>query len=58
MSVMDCFQYPLDTEQLLRKKRRIRRELLAQNPHPLKKRGCTKKSLSWAGLPPTKWPTS
>ena len=38
MSVMDCFQYPLDTEQLLRKKRRIRRELLAQNPHPLKKR--------------------
>ena len=24
MSVMDCFQYPLDTEQLLRKKRRIR----------------------------------
>ncbi|HJD22252.1 MAG TPA: HAD-IIIC family phosphatase [Candidatus Gemmiger faecigallinarum] len=35
---MDCFQYPLDTEQLLRKKRRIRRELLAQNPHPLKKR--------------------
>ena len=38
MSVMDCFQYPLDTEQLLRKKRRIRRELLAQNPHPLKKK--------------------
>lgn len=38
MSVMDCFQYPLDTEQLLRKKRRIRRELHAQNPHPLKKR--------------------
>ena len=38
MSVMDCFQYPLDTDQLLRKKRRIRRELLAQNPHPLKKR--------------------
>ena len=37
MSVMDCFQYPLDTEQLLRKKRRIRRELHAQNPHPLKK---------------------
>ena len=38
MSVMDRFQYPLDTEQLLRKKRRIRRELLAQTPHPLKKR--------------------
>ena len=38
MSVMELFQYPLDTEQLLRKKRRIRRELLAQNPHPLKKR--------------------
>ena len=35
---MDCFQYPLDTEQLLRKKRRIRRELMAQNPHPLKKK--------------------
>lgn len=35
---MDCFQYPLDTEQLLRKKRRIRRELTAQNPHPLKKK--------------------
>lgn len=35
---MDCFHYPLDTEQLLRKKRRIRRELLAQNPHPLHKK--------------------
>ena len=32
MSVMDCFQYPLDTEQLLRKKRRIRRELLPRTP--------------------------
>ena len=28
---MDCFHYPLDTETLLRKKRRLRRELLAQN---------------------------
>lgn len=35
---MDCFHYPLDTEQLLRKKRRIRRELLAQNPSPLHKK--------------------
>ena len=35
---MDCFQYPLDTETLLRKKRRLRRELLAQNPHPLHKK--------------------
>ena len=35
---MDCFHYPLDTETLLRKKRRLRRELLAQNPHPLQKR--------------------
>ncbi len=35
---MDCFHYPLDTEQLLRKKRRIRRELLAKNPHPLHKK--------------------
>lgn len=35
---MDCFQYPLDTETLLRKKRRIRRELLAQNPQTLHKR--------------------
>lgn len=35
---MDCFQYPLDTEQLLRKKRRIRRELAAANPHPLHKK--------------------
>lgn len=35
---MDCFQYPLDTEQLLRKKRRLRRELAAQNPHPLHKK--------------------
>ncbi len=35
---MDCFHYPLDTEQLLRKKRRIRRELLAQNPNPLHKK--------------------
>lgn len=35
---MDCFRYPLDTEQLLRKKRRIRRELLAQNPSPLHKK--------------------
>ena len=26
---MDCFHYPLDTETLLRKKRRLRRELLA-----------------------------
>ena len=34
---MDCFQYPLDTAQLLRKKRRIRRELLAQLPNPLHK---------------------
>ena len=32
---MDCFHYPLDTETLLRKKRRLRRELLAQNPHAL-----------------------
>ena len=29
---MDCFNYPLDTETLLRKKRRLRKELLAQNP--------------------------
>lgn len=35
---MDCFQYPLDAETLLRKKRRIRRELAAQNPHPLHKK--------------------
>lgn len=35
---MDCFRYPLDTETLLRKKRRLRRELLAQNPHPLHKK--------------------
>ena len=35
---MDCFNYPLDTETLLRKKRRLRKELLAQNPHPLQKR--------------------
>ena len=35
---MDCFNYPLDTGTLLRKKRRIRKELLAQNPHPLQKR--------------------
>ena len=35
---MDCFHYPLDTETLLRKKRRLRRELLAQNPHPLHKK--------------------
>lgn len=35
---MDCFQYPLDTAQLLRKKRRLRRELAAQNPHPLHKK--------------------
>lgn len=35
---MQCFQYPLDTEQLLRKKRRIRRELKEQNPHPLHKK--------------------
>ena len=34
---MDCFHYPLDTTQLLRKKRRIRRELLAQLPNPLHK---------------------
>ena len=35
---MDCFQDPLDTETLLRKKRRLRRELLAQTPHPLHKK--------------------
>lgn len=35
---MDCFHYPLDTATLLRKKRRIRRELSAQNPHPLHKK--------------------
>lgn len=35
---MDCFRYPLDTDQLLRKKRKIRRELLAANPHPLQKK--------------------
>ena len=35
---MDCFHYPLDTETLLRKKRRLRRELLAQNPHALHKK--------------------
>ena len=35
---MDCFHYPLDTDQLLRKKRKIRRELLAANPHPLQKK--------------------
>ncbi|MEE0800948.1 MAG: HAD-IIIC family phosphatase [Gemmiger sp.] len=35
---MDCFDYPLDTATLLRKKRKIRKELLAQNPHPLEKR--------------------
>lgn len=35
---MECFHYPLDTETLLRKKRRLRRELLAQNPHPLHKK--------------------
>jgi len=30
---MDCFNYPLDTETLLRKKRRLRKELLAQKAH-------------------------
>ena len=35
---MECFHYPYDTETLLRKKRRLRRELLAQNPHPLHKK--------------------
>ena len=35
---MDCFHYPLDTETLLRKKRKLRRELLARNPHPLHKK--------------------
>lgn len=35
---MECFQYPLDIETLLRKKRRIRRELAAQNPNPLHKK--------------------
>ena len=35
---MDCFHYPLDTEQLLRKKRRIRKELLAQLKNPLHKK--------------------
>ena len=50
---MDCFHYPLDTETLLRKKRKLRRELLARNPHPLHK-----KLLSSAGPPQTKWPTS
>lgn len=35
---MECFHYPLDTATLLRKKRRLRRELLAQNPQPLHKK--------------------
>ena len=35
---MQCFDYPLDTEQLLRKKRRIRRELTAQLTNPLHKK--------------------
>ena len=35
---MDCFHYPLDTETLLRKKRKLRRELLTRNPHPLHKK--------------------
>ncbi len=35
---MDCFHYPYDTGTLLRKKRRLKRELLAQNPAPLHKR--------------------
>ena len=35
---MDQFHYPLDTEQLLRKKRRIRKELQAQLKNPLHKK--------------------
>lgn len=35
---MECFQYPIDTDTLLHKKRRLRRELLAQNPQPLHKK--------------------
>ncbi len=35
---MECFHYPLDTEQLLRKKRRIRKQLQAQIAHPLHKK--------------------
>ena len=35
---MQCFDYPLDTEQLLRKKRRIRRELTARLTNPLHKK--------------------
>ena len=35
---MDQFQYPLDTDTLLHKKRRLRRELLAQNPPVLHKK--------------------
>ena len=35
---MECFHYPLDTEQLLRKKRRIRKRLQAQIAHPLHKK--------------------
>lgn len=35
---MECFHYPLDTEQLLRKKRRIRKQLQAQLAHPLHKK--------------------
>ena len=50
---MDQFHYPLDTEQLLRKKRRIRKELQAQLKNPLQKR-----SPFSAGPPPTKWRTS
>ena len=35
---MECFHYPLDTEQLLRKKRRIRKQLQTQIAHPLHKK--------------------
>lgn len=35
---MECFRYPLDTETLLRKKRRIRKELTAQMSNPLHKK--------------------
>lgn len=35
---MECFEYPIDTQYLLRKKKRIRKELIAENSNRLKKR--------------------
>ncbi len=36
--MMDCFRYPYDIETLLRKKRRLRKALLAETPNPLHKK--------------------